>query len=75
MSAEETNIIGIVETQFTVTARRMLQTHNGSFDLCNWVFSCLEQNKHKDDIKDLVALLINEHHALQKQLNRRHYNA
>lgn len=75
MSVETTNIIGIVETRFTETVRRLLMSKNGSFELCNWAFACIDNKSHTDDIKDLVALLINEHYALHKQLTQKHNNA
>lgn len=75
MEVEQANIIGIVENEFTESVRQLLITKTGSFELCNWAWSCIENNSNTNNLKELVAILINEHHALHKQLNRMNIHA
>lgn len=73
MDPQPTNIIGVVETPFIEHARKMLQNRDSSFDLCVSVWNSIDMGANQKEVKDLIAVLINEVHALQKQLNKRHF--
>lgn len=60
------NVVAFVETEFTEMVRRRLESKDQSFELAEWAFRCIEASEHKDNMRQMVGVLINEVFAQRK---------
>ncbi|KMJ45108.1 hypothetical protein AB204_10415 [Xenorhabdus khoisanae] len=58
--SEPVNVVAFVETDFTAHVRERLQDKGQSFELAEWAFRCIETGENKDNMRQLVSVLVNE---------------
>lgn len=66
--ARQTNVVAQVETQFLETVRKMMASRNGAFELAQWAHQQIDAQANQNEVKQLVAELINETFAVKQQL-------
>ncbi|MCU6236699.1 hypothetical protein KWH75_06410 [Morganella morganii] len=65
---ETVNVVAFVETPFTENVRDRLQDKMKSFELAEWAFQCIETGENKDNMRQLVGVLVNEVFAQRKMI-------
>ncbi|HGY3147232.1 TPA: hypothetical protein ACNVU4_001269 [Morganella morganii] len=65
---ETVNVVAFVETPFTENVRAHLKGKMKSFELTEWAFQCIETSENKDNMRQLVGVLVNEVFAQRKMI-------
>ncbi|PHM52320.1 hypothetical protein Xhom_04397 [Xenorhabdus hominickii] len=58
--SEPVNVIAFVETDFTAHVRERLQDKGRSFELAEWAFRCIQSGENKEEMLQMVGVLVNE---------------
>ncbi|WP_051462266.1 hypothetical protein [Xenorhabdus szentirmaii] len=58
--SEPMNVVAFVETEFTEHVRHRLNDKGQSFELAEWAFRCIETGENKDNMRQLIGVLVNE---------------
>ncbi|WP_049140225.1 hypothetical protein [Klebsiella variicola] len=66
-----TNVVPQVETDFITTARDLMTDRSKAVSLFTWPSEAIVNNKHSDELIQLIGYLINENFALDVQLKGR----
>lgn len=67
--SEPVNVVAFIETEFTEHVRERLNDKAKSFELAEWAFRCIETGEHKDNMRQMVGVLINEVFAQRNMLD------
>ncbi|MDE9454612.1 hypothetical protein [Xenorhabdus bovienii] len=54
------NVVAFVETDFTKMVRDRLDDRGQSFELAEWAFRCLQTGENKEEMRQMVGVLVNE---------------